>query len=113
MAEIDGTAVPGDVRDLNVLATARRAAEERGELRAWVNNAAIVRLAPLHLMDPGVIAELLDINLGAVVLGTRGALSSFLVNQVAGSIINISSVHGQRGFPGYGAYDAAKGASKR
>jgi glucose 1-dehydrogenase len=109
VGEIGGVAVAGDVRDLDVLRTARRAAEERGELRAWVNNAAVVRLAPLHLMGPDVVTELLDINLTAVVLGTREALCSFLANRVAGSIINVSSIHGQRAFPGYGAYDTAKG----
>lgn len=109
MAEIGGTAIRGDVRDLDVLNSARRSAEKRGELRGWVNNAAIVQLAPLHLMEPDAIADLLDINLRAVVLGAREALRSFLANDTAGSIINISSIHGQRGFPGYGAYDTAKG----
>ena len=60
-------------------------------------------------MGPDVVTELLDINLTAVVLGTREALCSFLANRVAGSIINVSSIHGQRAFPGYGAYDTAKG----
>jgi NAD(P)-dependent dehydrogenase (short-subunit alcohol dehydrogenase family) len=106
---IDGEAIAGDVRDLDVLAEARRAAEERGQLAAWVNNAAIVRLAPLHLMEPAVIDEMLDIDLRAVVFGAREALRSFLANGVAGSIVNISSVHATGGFPGYGAYDTAKG----
>ena len=109
MAEIGATPVAGDVRDIEVLVAARRAAEERGQLRAWVNNAAVVRLSPLHVMRPEVIDELLDVNLRAVVLGTREALRSFLANGVAGAIVNISSIHGQRGFPGYGAYDTAKG----
>ena len=59
VGEIGGVAVPGDVRDLEVLRTARRAAEERGELRAWVNNAAVVRLAPLHLTGPYVVTDCL------------------------------------------------------
>ena len=106
---IDGEGVAGDVRDIDVLAEARRAAEERGQLAAWVNNAGIVRLGPIHLMEPSVIDETLDINLRAVVFGAREALASFLVNSVAGSIVNISSVHASGGFPGYGAYDATKG----
>lgn len=104
-----GAGIVGDVRDLDVLAQARRAAEERGRLSGWVNNAAIVRLAPLHLMAPAVIDEMLDINLRAVLLGTREALLSFLEQGVAGSIVNISSVHARGGFPGYGPYDTAKG----
>ena len=106
---IDGEGVAGDVRDLDVLAEARRAAEERGQLAAWVNNAGIVRLAPIHVMEPAVIDETLDINLRAVVFGAREALRSFLAHSVAGSIVNISSVHASGGFPGYGPYDATKG----
>lgn len=109
MRDIGGTPVVGDVRDIDVLGAARRAGEERGELAAWVNNAAIVRLSPLHLMAPELVNELLDINLRAVVLGAREALRSFITRAVAGSIINISSIHGQRSFPGYGVYDTAKG----
>jgi len=106
---IDGEGIVGDVRDLDVLAEARRRAEDRGRLAAWVNNAGIVRLAPIHLMEPAVIDEVLDIDLRAVVFGAREALRSFLAYSVAGSIVNISSVHASGGFPGYGPYDTAKG----
>jgi glucose 1-dehydrogenase len=106
---IGGVAVPGDVRQPDVLAKARYSAEQCGELRAWVNNAAVVRLSPLHLMAPEVIDEVLDINLRAVVMGTREALASFLAHSVPGAIVNLSSIHGRASFPGYGAYDTAKG----
>jgi NAD(P)-dependent dehydrogenase (short-subunit alcohol dehydrogenase family) len=106
---VAGVAVLGDIRDNEVLAEARRAAESAGELRAWVNNAGIVRLGPLHLMAPEVINETLDIDLRAVIFGTREALSSFLANGVRGAIVNVSSIHARGGFPGYGPYDAAKG----
>jgi NAD(P)-dependent dehydrogenase (short-subunit alcohol dehydrogenase family) len=109
LGPIGGVAVPGDVRSPEVLAQARHSAEQRGQLRAWVNNAAVVHLSPLHLMAPEVIDEVLDINLRAVVMGTREALGSFLAHSVAGSIVNLSSIHGRAGFPGYGAYDTAKG----
>ena len=74
-----------------------------------MNNAAVVHLSPLHLMSPEVIDDVLDINLRAVVMGTREALGSFLAHSVPGSIVNLSSIHGRAGFPGYGAYDTAKG----
>jgi len=106
---IAGVAVAGDIRDNHVLVEARRAAEAAGQLRAWVNNAGVVRLGPLHLMAPEVINETLDIDLRAVVFGTREALSSFLANGVSGAIVNVSSVHAQGAFPGYGPYDTAKG----
>jgi NAD(P)-dependent dehydrogenase (short-subunit alcohol dehydrogenase family) len=106
---VAGVPVAGDVRDNQVLAEARRTAEAAGELRAWVNNAGVVRLGPLHMMTPEVINETLDIDLRAVVFGAREALSSFLANGVRGSIVNVSSVHARGGFPGYGPYDTAKG----
>jgi NAD(P)-dependent dehydrogenase (short-subunit alcohol dehydrogenase family) len=106
---VAGVAVAGDIRDERVLAEARRAAENSGELRAWVNNAGVVRLGPLHLMAPEVIDETLDIDLRAVIFGTREALGSFLAHGVSGSVVNVSSVHAQGAFPGYGPYDAAKG----
>jgi glucose 1-dehydrogenase len=109
MPGLRGTAVPGDVRDPAVLAAARDAAEGLGELRAWVNNAGVVRVAPLHLMEPETIDEVLDIDLRAVLLGTREALGSFLRHGIPGAVVNISSIHARAGFPGYGAYDAAKG----
>jgi NAD(P)-dependent dehydrogenase (short-subunit alcohol dehydrogenase family) len=101
-------AVAGDVRDTAVLRRAREAAEAAGELSAWVNNAGIVRLAPLHAMDLVTVDEVLDVDLRAVVVGTREALRSFLDHAVAGSIVNVSSIHGRGAFPGYGAYDVAK-----
>ncbi len=109
LGELGGIAVTGDVRDTDVLTAARAAAEDAGELRAWVSNAGINRVAPLHLMDLETIDEVLDIVLRAVIVGARVALQSFLANGVAGSIVNISSIHGRGGFPGFGAYDAAKG----
>lgn len=104
-----GATVVGDVRDIEVLHEARSVAERNGELRAWVNNAAMVRLAPLHLLEPVAIDEMLDIDLRAVVFGVREALLSFLEHGVAGAIVNISSVHARGGLPGYGPYDTAKG----
>ncbi len=106
---VGGVAVPGDIRDQEVITKARQAAEGAGRLSAWVNNAGVVRLGPLHLMPADIIDETLDIDLRAVVFGTREALRSFLVNGVSGSIVNISSVHANGSFPGYGPYDAAKG----
>jgi NAD(P)-dependent dehydrogenase (short-subunit alcohol dehydrogenase family) len=109
LGPLAGVAVAGDVRDGQVIAAARQAAEAAGEFRAWVNNAGVVRLGPLHQMAPEVIDETLDIDLRAVVFGTREALTSFLANGVAGAIVNVSSVHARGAFPGYGPYDVAKG----
>lgn len=108
MDSIGGVAVGGDVREGEVLAAARSAAEVC-TLSAWVNNAGLVRLGPLHDMDPAAIHEVLSVDLCAVVMGTREALSSYLANDVPGSIVNISSIHARAAFPGFAAYDTAKG----
>jgi NAD(P)-dependent dehydrogenase (short-subunit alcohol dehydrogenase family) len=108
--EIDSVAtVTGDVRDLDALHSAARLAVELGGLGGWVNNAGIVRLAPLHEVSADDIAEVLGVNLEAVVLGCQVALQSFLADGAPGSIVNISSVHAKSGFPGYAIYDTAKG----
>ena len=106
---INGAIVAGDVRDTEVLHQARLVAERHGRLSAWVNNAAVVRLGPLHLLEPAVIDEVLDIDLRAVVFGVREAIISFLEHGVPGAIVNVSSVHARGALPGYGPYDAAKG----
>jgi glucose 1-dehydrogenase len=109
LGQIGGCPVPGDVRRVEVLETARAAGERIGALSAWVNNAGIELLSPLHTMPVEVIDEVLEVDLRAVVLGTREALRSFLANGVAGSIVNISSIHARASFPSYCAYDTAKG----
>ena len=109
LGALGGLAVTGDVRDAGVLAEARHAAEEAGTLTAWVNNAGLVRVAPLHLMEVETVEEVLTVDLHGVVLGTREALISFVSNGVAGSIVNISSIHARAAFPGFAAYDTAKG----
>lgn len=101
--------VVGDVRDDTTMMAARTAGEEAGPLTAWVNNAAVLRPAPLHELDSASIDEQLEINLVSVVRGCREAISSFLAHEVAGAIVNVSSIHGRNPFPGLPLYATAKG----
>lgn len=101
--------VAGDVRDAGTLHAAAALARARGGLRGWVNNAGIVRLAPLHEVTAEDLAAVLGVNLEAVVLGCQVALQAFLADGTPGSLVNISSVHSAAGFPGYALYDTAKG----
>ena len=111
MSRLGGVGIVGDVRDLNVLSGHTLAAEECAGLHAWVNNAGIVCSAPLHVMAPEVITQVLEIDLLAVIYGTAPeALRSFLAHGVGGTIVNISSIHARiSSFPGCGPYDPAKG----
>lgn len=102
-------AVVGDVRDPATARAARRAAEDAGPLGAWVNNAAVLRPRPLHETDPGFIDEQLAINLVSVVLGCAEALASFVEHEVAGAIVNVTSIHARNPFPGLPLYATAKG----
>ena len=79
-----------------------------GGLQIVVNNSGIARVTPLADMPPGEFAETLAVNLTGVFNGCRAA-AAHLIAQRSGKIINIASVLGQVGLPGYTAYAASKG----
>lgn len=112
IADLSETVIPiqGDVRDPDSSVRARRAAEESGSLLAWVNNAGVASIAPLHETSTADIDRTLAINVNGMVYGCREAVCSFVKHGVAGSIVNLSSIHAQLSFPGYAVYDASKGA---
>ena len=99
----------GDVTDEAAIRAARDAGESLGQLTGWVNNAAVLAPRPLHEADLAFIERQLAINLVAVLLGAREAISSFLDNGVAGAIVNVTSIHAQHPFPGLPLYATAKG----
>lgn len=101
--------VAGDVQDERTLRAARAAGEARGPLTGWVNNAAVLRPLPLHEADLAFLQQQIAINLTAVLLGAREAISSFLEHSVAGAIVNVTSIHAQHPFPGLPLYATAKG----
>lgn len=104
-----GAMVEGDVRELDVLENAARVAEEEGTLTGWVNNAAVVVLGNLHEPRRDEVDAVFAINLLAPFWGCSVALSSFLANDVAGRIVNVSSIHATHAFPSHAAYDTTKG----
>jgi NAD(P)-dependent dehydrogenase (short-subunit alcohol dehydrogenase family) len=79
-----------------------------GGLHIVVNNSGIARVTPLAEMAPEEFGETLQVNLIGVFNGCRAA-AAHLIAQRAGKIINIASVLGQVGLPGYAAYAASKG----
>ncbi len=86
------------------------AAESRhGRLDILVNNAGVVRVAPIvDETDDGWLSTL-AVNATGVFYGMRAALPA-LRRAGGGSIINIASIYGPVGAPGYVAYTASKGA---
>jgi 3-oxoacyl-[acyl-carrier protein] reductase len=63
----------------------------------------------LPTMAPERIDGVLATNLAGAIHLTRAVLRRMLVGQAGGSIVNISSIIGQRGYSGLAAYAATKG----
>jgi cyclopentanol dehydrogenase len=88
------------------IATAER---QYGKLDVLVNNAGIVRMAPLDETTLEAWNEVITINQTGVFLGMKHAIPA-MRRAGGGSIINISSVAGLVGLPNIPAYQASKGA---
>ena len=84
-------------------------ADRAGRIDVLVNNAGVVRDNPLAALDDDDIRTVLDTNIGGVFNVTR-AVVPYLVMQRAGTIINLSSVAGDKGGRGQTNYAASKGA---
>jgi NAD(P)-dependent dehydrogenase (short-subunit alcohol dehydrogenase family) len=101
--------VPTDVRRWDdVEGLMRRTVAELGRLDVVVNNSGIAKVVPLAEMSPEQWREVLDVNLTGVFHGCRAA-APYLVAQRSGKVINLASVLGAVGLPGYTAYGASKG----
>ena len=90
-----------------VEALVQRTVGELGGLHVVVNNSGIARVAPVAQMSPEDFRATLDVNLVGVFNGCRAA-AAHLIGQKSGKIVNVASVLGQVGLPGYSAYAASK-----
>jgi 2-deoxy-D-gluconate 3-dehydrogenase len=101
--------VPTDVtRYAAVEALMRTAVESFGHLDIVVNNSGIARPKPLVETTPEDWQEVVDVNLTGVFHGCRAA-APYLIEQGRGKVINLASVLGAVGLPGYSVYGATKG----
>lgn len=78
-----------------------------GAVNILVNNAGISGLSLITDPDDGKWFDIVDTNLNGLYLVTKAALRH-MPDQSGGRIINISSVLGKFGVPGYTAYCATK-----
>lgn len=85
------------------------ALEQFGTVQYVLNNVGVGIAGSCPTMANEDWATVLDINVGGVRRGCDEALLQ-MVPVRRGSIVNMSSVHGLRGFPGWSAYAASKGA---
>ncbi|MEU4561605.1 glucose 1-dehydrogenase [Actinoplanes sp. NPDC023936] len=106
--EVGGVFVRHDVTSADDWAAAVDAATSAyGGVDVLVNNAGILRHAPVAEMDPEEFRHVLDVNLVGSWLGIRQVVP---VMRAAGggSIVNISSIEGIAGAAGLAAYSASK-----
>jgi ketoreductase len=78
-----------------------------GPMHILVNNAAISGLSMMSDPDDGKWHDIVDTNLNGMYLVTKAVLKE-MPDQSGGRVINISSVLGKFGVPGYTAYCTTK-----
>lgn len=99
-----------DITDENACQTFVKAVEaDLGVIDGLVNNAAIGQDS-LHVhTSADRIAQIINTNLTAPLVLTRFVLRRLLAKGRKGRLVNVTSICGQRGYPGLVAYSATKG----
>ena len=104
------TAEQLDVRDSAAcVAAVERVADRCGRIDILVNNAGITRDNPLAAFEDADVDEVLATNVGGVFAMCR-AVVPYMTSQRSGTIVNLSSVAGDKGGRGQTNYAASKGA---
>jgi NAD(P)-dependent dehydrogenase (short-subunit alcohol dehydrogenase family) len=103
-------ALPLDVTDSKGFTAFLDEVERRlGPIDVLINNAGVMLLSPLEEEDDTATGRQLDINLHAVIHGTREAIKR-MRPRASGHIVNVASMAGKVGFPGAATYSATKHA---
>ncbi|HVW45307.1 MAG TPA: SDR family oxidoreductase [Amycolatopsis sp.] len=106
----DTIALPLNVTDTKAFSAFLDEVESRlGPIDVLINNAGVMLLAPLDQEDDAATVRQLEINLHAVIHGTREAIRR-MRPRAAGHIVNVASMAGKAGFPGAATYCATKHA---
>jgi NAD(P)-dependent dehydrogenase (short-subunit alcohol dehydrogenase family) len=104
------TAMAHDVREAEQHRAVARAASALGAVRAWVNNAGVLRTGTLWEQDDATIALTVEVNLLGVVNGTRAALEVMREHGGPADIVNMGSMSAYGPLPGLAIYAATKAA---
>ncbi len=99
-----------DVADAaQVQALVDKAIASHGRIDVMINNAGVMPLAPLELLQIKEWHHVIDINIKGVLHGVAAALP-YMKTQKSGHFINVSSVAGHKVRPGNVVYAATKHA---
>ena len=115
VARLEGEGLDVRYRHLDVTspeAWAAVAAEietAHGQLDGLVNNAGIIHVTPIEHEPLDAWNALLAVNVTGALLGIQACLS-LLRRSGHASVVNVASIFGVIGAPGYAAYCASKGA---
>ncbi|MEV0330082.1 oxidoreductase [Micromonospora echinospora] len=104
----DALVLPLDVTDAEQIRLAVAEAERRfGSIDVLVNNAGRGWYGSVEGMDEAAVRNMFELNFFSVLRVTRAVLPGMRARR-AGCIVNMSSVAGLVGVPGFGFYTAAK-----
>ncbi|BAN49844.1 SDR family oxidoreductase [Metapseudomonas resinovorans] len=96
-----------DLRQPQGRARALEAARGMGGVNVLVNAAGVNRFALLEQVDDEQIEDMLELNVTATLKLTR-ALLPLLRQQSHALVVNVGSIYGSIGYPGYAVYCASK-----
>lgn len=97
----------GDLTEEDTLRAIERLARDLGGANLLVNNAGTGDFHAFETQDAASIRALLDTNLLAPMLLTRRMIPQ-LKSAPSAQVVNIGSLFGQIGYPGFAAYGASK-----
>jgi NAD(P)-dependent dehydrogenase (short-subunit alcohol dehydrogenase family) len=97
-----------DVRDPEAHRAAAVAAGERGTLKAWFNNAGILRTDKAWAHSDDEVRAVVEANLLGVIWGSRTAVEA--MRSTGGHIVNMASMSSFGPVPGLAVYGATKHA---
>jgi len=98
-----------DVRDPASHREVARAANERGSLELWVNNAGVLHTGNAWDHSDEVIRQMAEVNVLGTIWGARAAIEAMRAN--SGHIINVASMSALGPAPGLAVYGATKHAA--
>src|ERR1700733_266397 len=99
---------PGDLSDEAVVEAAAEAIRTRwNRVDVLVNNAGISSIAPAETIEARTFRRVLEVNLVAPFLLAR-AFGKMMLQERAGSIVNVASIAGLAGIADRAAYNASK-----